>query len=74
MGNIKQIIECIDAYLIREGKEVCTPPEANEELSKRGILRDSKSRKGRPLRELLRNECIPHAYKVGRLWYIPKSK
>lgn len=68
------IIKSIDAYLERTKRIECTPPEANAELARLGILEDSASRKGLPLRRLLRAGLIPHAYKKGRYWYIPKSK
>ena len=72
--DIRAIIKCIDAYLDRTGKVECTPPEANAELAKAGILPDSETRKGLPLRRFLRGGLIPHAYKKGVYWYIPKSK
>lgn len=72
--DIRVIIKCIDAYLDRTGKVECTPPEANAELAKAGILPDYEPRKGLPLRRLLRDRLIPHAYKKGAYWYIPKSK
>lgn len=44
--------------------------DANKYLDKKGILGDSKSRRGLPLRKLLREGEIPNAKKVGHLWRI----
>lgn len=74
MKNINAIVDCIDDFLERTGMNECTPPEANAELGKRKILQDTANRKGSPLRKILRQGLIPHAYKVGRYWHIPKSK
>lgn len=74
MDDINDIIKCIDSYLERTGKDSCTPPEANKELEKRGILKDRNRRSGCYLRRILRDGLIPHAYKEGSYWVIPKSK
>jgi hypothetical protein len=45
--------------------------EAAEDLDRLGLLRDSPSRPGKPLRNLLRAGLIAHAYQEGgRFWYI----
>jgi len=51
------------------------PVTANAILARAGVLRDSNSRPGKPLRDLLRAGLIPGAYQVpnkpnGR-WHIP---
>lgn len=72
--NIPRIIETIDRYLEIHHKAVCDPVEANEYLERMGVLRDSNSRKGKPLREILRDGLIPHAYQGSKGgWSIPHS-
>lgn len=72
--NIPLIIDTIDRYLETHHKNICDPVEANEYLEREGVLRDSNSRKGKPLRDILRDGLIPHAYQGsnGR-WSIPHS-
>lgn len=77
MTDIRALIRHIDAYLEKEGKESIAPVEANEILEKAGILKDSKSRRGLPLRNLLRAGQLPHAFQLGgkgSRWVIPHSK
>jgi hypothetical protein len=73
MSNIKNIIEAIDRYLIRENKLEATPTELSPYLDKIGLLKDSELRKGKPLRDLLRKKQIPQAYQNGSRWIIPRS-
>ena len=48
-----------------------TAVEAGAELDRLGLLRDSPTRRGKPLRVLLREEAIGHAYQEGgRFWFI----
>lgn len=72
-ANIKQIIEFIDAWLLKNNKEFLTPPDANDLLDKAGLLKDRKERPGIELRKLLRAGLLPHAYKIGYNWFIPYS-
>ena len=72
--DVKKITEFIDNYLETHQMEYITPPEANELLAEAGLLDDSESRPGKPLRDLLRDNKFPHAYQEGRRWCIPKSK
>lgn len=68
------IISAIDKYLERTGQSSIGPVEANEMLAKAGLLRDSKDRPGKPLRDLLRKGQIPHAFQSGGKgteWTIP---
>ena len=74
MTNITQIIEYIDEYLIRNNQTDITPVDANKILAQAGLLSDSKDRPGRPLRKLLREKKILHAYQIGNKWHIPHSK
>lgn len=71
MNNNSKIIQAISEYFdLHPNKEHITPVEANEYLEKIGVLKDSNSRKGKPLRELLREGLIPNAQKFGYYWRI----
>lgn len=72
MDNNK-IIECLDSWLKNKHKLKVSVVEAAEILDKAGLLKNSKSRPGQPLRKKLRNHEIPHAYQIGVKWYIPNS-
>lgn len=74
MSKIESIIVAIDNYLKKEKKLEATPTELSPYLDKIGILKDSESRKGKPLRDLLRKNKIPQAYQNGSRWIIPRSK
>ena len=74
MSKIESIIVAIDNYLKKENKLEATPTELSPYLDKIGLLKDSESRKGKPLRDLLRKNKIPQAYQNGSRWIIPKSK
>lgn len=70
------IIKFIDDYLTKSGRVEIDPVEANALLAKAGILKDSKDRPGKPLRELLRKGQLPHAFQAGGKgsgWTIPHS-
>ena len=71
--DVKKMTKFIDNYLEAHQMEYITPPEANELLAEAGLLDDSESRSGKPLRDLLRDNKFPHAYQERRLWRIPKS-
>lgn len=71
--NIKEIIQFIDNWLIKNNIAYITPPEANDLLEKAGLLKDRKERAGSVLRKLLRNGMLPHAYQNGGRWFIPRS-
>lgn len=74
MDNVQKIIECLDKWLETNGETSLTPPQANAILEREGILKNSNARRGLPLREILRDGLIPHAYKDGKYWIIPHSK
>ena len=59
--TIRKIIDFIDDYPDKTGKAFLAPPEANALLEKAGILKDSKHRRGLPLRNILRDGQIPQA-------------
>ena len=72
----KAIIEYLDSYLIQSGRPSIDPVEANAILAKAGLLRDSKDRPGKPLRDLLRKGKLSHAFQSGgkgSSWTIPHS-
>ena len=77
MPNINAIIACIDLELRRTGQDYLTPVEAGMLLDKRGLLDDNQKKPGQPLRRLLRQGKIPHAYQLGGAysrWVIPNSR
>lgn len=74
--KIKEIIDCLDSFLAGTGRQSIAPPEANALLEKKGLLRDSDQRQGKPLRRLLREGRLPHAFQSGGKgsnWIIPHS-
>lgn len=74
--DIKAIITHLDTYLTRTGQTSIDPVEANAVLAKAGLLTDSKDRPGKPLRNLLRDGQLPHAFQSGgkgSSWTIPHS-
>ncbi len=76
MYDIQEIIKALDKELERTGKDFLTAPEANKILESEHILNDRDDRPGLPLRKLLRQGKIPHAYQEGgkgSTWKIPHS-
>jgi len=74
--DINAIINYLDTYLTLTGKPSIDPVEANALLAKAGLLSDSKDRPGKPLRDLLRDGQLPHAFQSGgkgTSWTIPHS-
>lgn len=69
----QQIIDTLDRHLETSHKEFFTAVEAAAILDRLGILKDSTSRRGLPLRNKLRAGEIPHAYQIGVYWHIPYS-
>lgn len=66
----------MDTYLRRTGQSSIDPVEANAILATAGLLRDSKDRPGKPIRDLLRKGQLPHAFQSGgkgSSWVIPIS-
>jgi hypothetical protein len=70
-GSSAEINRALQTIACRlPGGEV-TAVEAAEELDRLGLLRDSQSRPGKPLRELLRAGKIDHSHQEsGRWWFI----
>lgn len=73
MADIERIIKAIDDFLETKHQKTTTPVEINPYLENKGLLNDSASRPGKPIRELLRKGKIPHAYQIGVNWQIPHS-
>lgn len=73
MSDIYKIIKVIDEFLVRKNIETTTPVEINPYLEKLGLLNDPASRPGLPVRKLLRNGKISHAFQIGVNWQIPHS-
>lgn len=73
MTTIDDIINALDTEIDNLGIEYLSAPQANKLLAKKGLLPDSDNRPGLPLRNLLRDGLIPHAYQVGGRWRIPHS-
>ncbi|MFW5758062.1 MAG: DUF7255 family protein [Bacteroidota bacterium] len=73
MADVEKIIKAIDEFLERKRQKTTTPVEINPYLETNGLLNDSISRPGLPIRKILRDGKIPHAYQVGVNWQIPHS-
>lgn len=74
MLDIERIIKAIDEFLEREHQKITTPVEINPYLESKGLLKDSSSRRGLPIRNILRKGQISHAYQIGVRWQIPHSR
>lgn len=61
MKDTNLIVKTIDEYLEKNKLVEISAVEANKILEKAGILNDSTHRPGLPLRNLLRDGCIPTA-------------
>lgn len=75
--DIESIIKYLDNYLTRTGRLNISPVEANDILSRAGLLSDSKDRPGKPIRELCRAGKLPHTFQSGgkgSSWTIPHSR
>lgn len=73
MNDIRKIIDAIDVFLEENSQKTTNPVEINAYLETIGLLGDSNSRQGKPIRDILRNGQIPHAYQIGVNWKIPHS-
>jgi hypothetical protein len=73
MTDIERIIKAIDEFLERKNQKITTPVEVNPFLESKGLLNDSVSKPGLPIRKILRKGQIPHSYQIGVNWQIPHS-
>lgn len=73
-STIIKIIYCLDKWLEQNNEKEITAMAAASILDKAGLLKDSKSRPGKPLRKKLCCGEISSAYKRGRNWFIAHSK
>ena len=74
--RIRRIVSFLDAIIEYTGKNIGAV-DANHLLEKAGLLKDSPTRRGKPLRDLLRARELPHAYQENgwhSTWVIPHSK
>jgi len=71
--KVKLIIETIDQYLNNRDLPETTPVQVSKYLERKGVLKDSIHRPGKPLRDILRKGLISHAFQSGNRWLIPKS-
>lgn len=74
MADIERIIKAIDEFLEQKHQQFTTPVEINPYLERKGLLNDSVSRPGLPIRKILREGQISHAYQIGVNWQIPHSR
>ncbi len=51
--NFSAILSCLDDYMVLKGKKEINDMEANRELDRAGLLKDSQPNPGSPLRDLL---------------------
>lgn len=70
MDKIEMMKKCLDDYMAKNNLAFITPPDANAVLEKAGLLRDSKTRRGAPLRILLRDGKFSNAVRDTEGWKI----
>ncbi|MDE6715232.1 MAG: hypothetical protein K2J74_01990 [Muribaculaceae bacterium] len=73
MNKIELMKRCLDDYMAKNNLAFITPPDANAVLEKAGLLRDSKARRGAPLRILLRDGKFNNAVRDKEGWKIYPS-
>jgi|GEM_PF-1084008 len=70
-GSLAEINRAIQAIACSHPDREVTAVEAAQELDRLGLLRDSPTRRGKPLRDLLRAGSIDHSRQdAGRWWFI----
>lgn len=67
--DLRAINAALQRMACREPAREVTAVEAARELERLGLLRDSVSRPGLPLRNLLRDRKVDHAYQEGGRWW-----
>ena len=74
-ASVTEINHALQEIACREEDGVVSAIEAAAELARRGLLKDSPSRRGKPLRDLMRAGRIDHAYQEGgRWWFVRCAK
>lgn len=69
-----KLIKCIDLYMDANHISEMSAPNAAEVLDKAGLLKDSTTRRGLPLRDILRDGGFGEfAYQIGSTWHIKRS-
>ena len=74
MPDIDKIIDSIDDYLRWSNKLTTNPVEINEHLNKKGLLSDSSSRPGAPIRKLLRSNLTPKSEQEAKTRTLKKVR
>ena len=75
MADVGQINAFLQKRLRSEGRSEVRAVEAANWLDVAGLLKDSKTRRGKPLRDLLRARLISGAYQEsGRWWWIRQTQ
>lgn len=70
-GNISEINAALQQFACARPEREITAVEGARELDRLGLLRDSRTRPGKPLRDLLRAGAIDNANQDGgRFWFI----
>ncbi len=77
--NFPQVMQSLDSYLERHGKQEIDEIEANTELNRLGLMEDDQMHPGRPLRELLtwlrdHNKLPRNIRQILGSWHIKNSK
>lgn len=68
-GSLAEINGALQAIACRHSDREVTAVEAAQELDRLGLLRDSPTRRGKPLRDLLRAGSIDFARQDGGRWW-----
>jgi hypothetical protein len=68
-GSLAEINRALQAIACRQSDREVTAVEAAQELDRLGLLRDSPTRRGKPLRDLLRAGSIDHSRQDGGRWW-----
>lgn len=68
-GSLEEINRALQAIACRHSDREVSAVEAAQELDHLGLLRDSPTRRGKPLRDLLRAGSIDHARQEGGRWW-----
>lgn len=76
--KLREMVECLDCYMLAMGKREIDEMEANRELERAGLMNDDEEHPGRPLREALNslrdNDMLPqNVSKCRGLWIVHLS-